>query len=218
MWARERGPLFITFEGPEGAGKSTNVAWLAARLQRAGRHVVVARDPGSTALGESIRQLVLHGDELPSANASLLLFEAAHAQLVACIIQPALERGDDVICDRFADSTLAYQGYGEGVSLDTIRMLNVLATGGLVPDVTILLDLDPLIGLQRRHATLEWNQMEGREIEFHRRVRSGFLALAAADRRRWLVVDAGQPLNVVQAALEARIVEAGGSVGDAPVS
>jgi dTMP kinase len=123
-----------------------------------------------------------------------------------------------VICDRFTDSTLAYQGYGEGLSLDVIRILNDLATGGLAPDATILLDLDPLVGLQRRRATQEWNQMEDRDLAFHRQVRAGFRDLAAADPERWLVVDASRPLGEVQGAIEARIVEPRNVRGDAPVS
>jgi dTMP kinase len=212
------GPLFISFEGPEGSGKSTNVRWLAGWLRERGRRVVIGRDPGSTGLGEGIRQLALHGHEAPVALASLFLFEAARAQLVAQVIGPALARGEVVICDRFSDSTLAYQGYGEGLSLETIRALNGLATGGLTPDFTILLDLDPVIGLQRRRATHEWNQMEDREVTFHQQVRDGFRSLAAAERDRWLVVDASRPLAEVQAVIEARIVEARGSGGVAPVS
>jgi dTMP kinase len=212
------GPLFISFEGPEGGGKSTNVRWLAGWFREQGRRVVVGRDPGSTGLGEGIRQLALHGQEAPVAMASLFLFEAARAQMVSQVIGPALARGEVVICDRFTDSTLAYQGYGDGLSLETIQALNGLATGGLAPDVTFLLDLDPLIGLQRRRATEEWNQMEDREVTFHQQVRAGFRSLAAAEPDRWLVVDASRPLAEVQAVIEARIVEARGSGGVAPVS
>jgi dTMP kinase len=216
--ARRGGPLFITFEGPEGSGKSTNVAWLASRLRRAGRRVMVCRDPGSTDLGDRIRQLLLHGEDAPASMASLFLFEASRAELVARVIQPALARGEDVLCDRFTDSTLAYQGYGEGLSLESIRTLNRLATGGLAPDFTVLLDLDPLAGLERRRGTDQWDQMDSRDLAFHRRVRAGFLALAAAEPPRWLVVDATQPLVQVQAAIEARIVVPRGVVGDTPVS
>jgi dTMP kinase len=216
--SRVGNPLFITFEGPEGGGKSTNVSWLAARLQEQGCGVLTARDPGSTGLGEGVRQLALHGQEAPAAMASLFLFEAARAQLVAQVIRPALARGEVVICDRFTDSTLAYQGYGEGLSLETIRVLNGLATGGLTPDVTILLDLDPLLGLRRRRAIQEWDQMEGRDLAFHRQVRSGFRTLAETEPDRWLVVDASRPLAEVHAVIEARIVEARAARGGAPVS
>ena len=181
--------FFLTLEGPEGSGKSTQALRLAGRLTAAGYHATVTREPGGTALGEDVRQILLHG-LTPVAAADALLFNAARAQLVAEIIEPALDRGDVVICDRFADSTLAYQGYGAHQPMDSLRALADFATGGLVPDLTILIDLPVEDGLRRKHESAEINRFESTlDLAFHRRVREGFKELAAAAPDRFVVLD-----------------------------
>ena len=165
--------FFLTLEGPEGSGKSTQALRLAGRLTAAGYHATVTREPGGTALGEDVRQILLHGLS-PVAAADALLFNAARAQLVAEIIEPALDRGDVVICDRFADSTLAYQGYGADQPMDSLR----------------LIDLPVEDGLRRKHESAEINRFESTlDLAFHRRVREGFLKLAAAEPDRFVVLD-----------------------------
>ena len=185
---RRRG-FFLTLEGPEGSGKSTQAHRLAGRLMAAGYHCTVTREPGGTLLGEEVRKIILHElSPVPAADA--LLFNAARAQLVTEVIEPALARGDVVICDRFADSTLAYQGYGAGQSIEALRALAGYAAGDLVPDLTILLDLPAEEGLIRKREGDEINRFESTlDLAFHRRVRDGFLALAAAEPDRFVVLD-----------------------------
>jgi dTMP kinase len=187
--ARERG-RFITIDGPDGGGKTTQAERLAAALRERGDAVVLTREPGGTLLGERIRTLLLDAAAAPhAALADALLFNAARAQLVREVIEPSLAAGRTVICARFADSTLAYQGHGAGVPLETLRSLESIATGGLRPDRTILLDLPAEVGLRRKGA--EQTRFETTfDLDFHRRVRSGFLALAAAEPERFRVVDA----------------------------
>jgi dTMP kinase len=185
---RGRG-FFLTLEGPEGSGKSTQAHRLAGRLTAAGYHCTVTREPGGTRLGEEVRQIILH-ELTPVPAADALLFNAARAQLVAEVIEPALANGDVVICDRFADSTLAYQGYGAGQPIEALRALAGYATGGLVPDLTILIDLPVEDGLRRKRDSAEINRFESTlDLAFHRRVRDGFLALASAEPARFAVVD-----------------------------
>lgn len=185
---RRRG-FFLTLEGPEGSGKSTQAHRLAGRLTAAGYHCTVTREPGGTLLGEEVRQIMLHElSPVPAADA--LLFNAARSQLVAEVIEPALARGDVVICDRFTDSTLAYQGYGAGQSIEALRGLAIYAAGDLVPDLTILIDLPVEEGLRRKRDSAEVNRFESTlDLAFHRRVRDGFLALAAAEPSRFVVLD-----------------------------
>jgi len=185
---------FITIEGPEGAGKTTQAARLEAHLRDDGIPVVRTREPGGTRLGEVLRDILLAGgrsavpiDPLTDA----LLFSAARRQLVGEVIRPALDAGTTVICARFADSTLAYQGYGAGVPLSELRGLQRIATGGLRPDLTILLDLSPEAGLQRKAPDDQTRFELGFDLDFHRRVRRGFLELAASEPGRITVVDAG---------------------------
>jgi dTMP kinase len=182
--------MLITFEGGEGSGKTTQVELLAQKLRAAGWEVVALREPGGTALGEELRRLLLHADKEPCVEAELLLFLAARAQLVNEVIRPALDRGAVVICDRFSDSTLAYQGYGRGVDVATIRTLNRWATGGLTPDLTVLLDVPVDVGRRRKHGDDDTFHRE--PVSFHVRVREGYLYLAASEPARWLVVDASQ--------------------------
>ena len=192
--------IFITLEGPDGAGKSSQLGRLAARV---GGDLVVTREPGGTPIGEGIRELLLRGESRdPLSDA--LLFNAARRELVADVIRPALERGAVVICDRFADSTLAYQGYGAGVPIDRLRALADIATDRLTPDRTILFDLTPESGLRRRaegaqSEVTRFESADEHDLDFHRRVREGYLELAAAEPGRWRVVDADRPPDEVAA-------------------
>ena len=189
--------MFVTLEGGEGAGKSTQLRALADRLSAAGRRVTVTREPGGTPFGQVARSILLHRTATEGGEpfrldetAELLLFAADRAQHIDELIRPALERGDTVLCDRFTDSTIAYQGYGRGVPLDRIRQSITLATRGLTPDLTLLLDLPVQIGLARRLGERPPDQFEREAHDFHSRVRDGFLTLAAAEPSRFLVVDA----------------------------
>lgn len=199
--------LFITFEGPEGSGKTTQIALLADALRCQGRSVVTTREPGGTRIGDAIRSVLLNSAHVEmSPRAEALLFNAARAQLVDEVIQPALVRGDDVLCDRYGDSTLAYQGYGHGRPIGELRRLIAYATHGLTPDLTVYLDLDVHTGLARKctGAGDAWNRMEEKALAFHEAVRNGYLTLAA-ESPRWLVVDAGHPVATVAAAIWARM-------------
>jgi dTMP kinase len=194
----------ITFEGPDGSGKSTQIRMTAEYLRGHGREVVTGREPGGTAIGDQIRA-ILH--ELKNDNmdfrAEFLLYAASRAQIVHEVIRPALERGQVVLLDRFIDSTFAYQGYGRGLDMPTLQQITSFATGGLVPDHTIYLDIDPDTGLQRRQANAgtEWTRMDAQALDFHARVREGYRHLIAADPSRWLVVDGGADVETVQAAI-----------------
>jgi dTMP kinase len=207
--------MLITFEGPEGSGKSVNAAWTRSLLAAQGIRAVLTREPGGTMLGERLRSLIFDDEQPPNPVAALWLFEAARAQLVDAVIRPALSEGRVVLCDRFTDSTLAYQGYGEGLSLAKIRALNILATGGLVPDLSVLLDLDPEVGLQRRGDAGQVNSMDRRDIDFHRRVRDGFLTVAREEPARWLVLDACLPLKLLRERIATCLIQRGVSVRDA---
>ena len=187
---------FITFEGPEGAGKSSQIQLLGAALTASGHEVVITREPGGTPLAEAIRNVVKghRGDEEVHPVTELLLMEAARSQHVSQVILPALEAGSIVLCDRFYDSTTAYQGGGRGLDMDTILGLNAFASLGAIPDLTILLDLTPERGFERtgRRAETqgEYDRFELEKLDFHRRVRAVFLELAKRDPRRVRVVDA----------------------------
>jgi dTMP kinase len=197
--------LFITFEGGEGTGKSTQIARLAARLRRRGVEPVITREPGGTPLAESIRGLLLETNPPPAALAEAFLMEAARAELVAAVIRPALAAGRVVLCDRYDDSTLAYQGAGRGLDAAMLRELNRVATGGLVPGLTLLFDLDPTAGLARRAGAAEaTNRLDREPSEFHTRVRARYLELAAAETARFVVLNA----SLAPDALEAKVWEA----------
>ncbi len=190
--------MFITFEGPEGSGKSTQARLLAERLRASGHDVLLTREPGGTPLGDQIRALLLgheHGEM--HATTEALLFAAARAQHVRECIRPQLARGGVVLCDRFAASTLAYQGYGLGQDLPMLHTLAAIATDGTQPDLTLLLDLPVDAGLRRKRQETqagEWNRLDARELVFHQRVRDGYHSLAAAEPRRWITFDAEQPV------------------------
>lgn len=183
--------LFITFEGGEGSGKSTQIARLAARLRALGGEPLVTREPGGTPLAEGIRALLLDSSVAPGALSEALLMEAARADLVHTVIRPALAAGRDVLCDRYADSTLAYQGAGRGLDAAMLAAWNAAATGGLQPDLTFLFDLDPEVGLARRtNAGMSTNRLDRESLGFHQRVRARFLEIAASEPGRWIILDA----------------------------
>lgn len=201
--------MFITLEGPEGAGKTTQLRALADYLRGCGYDVVTTREPGGTPIGDQIRH-VLHdtANVAMSPTAEVLLYAASRAQLVAEVIQPALAAGRVVLCDRYADSTMAYQGYGRGLDRDALAALTAVATGGLRPDLTLLLDLDVARGLaRRRDEGEEMNRLDLETIEFHRRVRAGYLALAAAEPARWQLIDADRPPAAIQDTLRRLVLE-----------
>jgi dTMP kinase len=203
--------LFITFEGPDGSGKTTQARLLYEYLQERGHPVFLTREPGGTGIGNQIRD-VLHSLEntemLPQAE--ILLYSASRAQLVGQVIRPHLARGETVLCDRYADSTLAYQGYGHGLDLQVLQVITAFATSGLKPDLTIYLDIDVEEGLRRKLAAhqageAEWNRMDQQELAFHRRVREGYLQMAAAEPERWVVIEAAQPADIAQRVIRAKM-------------
>ncbi|MGH2626361.1 MAG: dTMP kinase [Anaerolineales bacterium] len=184
---------FLTLEGPDGSGKSTQARLLAEHLRAGGENVLLTREPGGTAIGDKIRKVLMDlGNQGMAPAAEFLLFSASRAQLVRQVIRPQLEAGGVVVCDRFADSSLAYQGYGHRLSLVTVRAVNSLATGDMVPDLTFLLDIPVEVGLQRRREQGAWNRLDDYDLEFHQRVRAGYLELARAEPQRWIVVDAAK--------------------------
>ena len=195
--------MFITLEGPEGSGKTSKITPLGEFIRQRGYKVLTTREPGGTAIGDQVRAVLCdlaHTNMAPRAET--LLFQAARAQLVEQVIRPALAAGEIVICDRYADSTLAYQGYGQGGDLVQIRDLVNYATGGLKPDLTLLFDLDVEEGLRRKQNNpVEWNRLDAYALAYHQRVRQGYLELARHEPARWVIVDAGQSPAAVQADL-----------------
>ena len=200
--------MFITLEGTEGCGKTSQVAPLAECLRQRGWQVLTTREPGGTPIGEQIRA-VLNSLENTAMHArtEILLFQAARAQHVEQLIRPHLERGGVVICDRYADSTLAYQGYGRQQPLEPLKALVDYATGGLKPDLSLLLDLDVEVGLLRRQKGGEWNRLDALEVAFYQRVRQGYYALVQAEPWRWQVIDASQSPEQVQQAMQAAVLQ-----------
>jgi dTMP kinase len=193
--------MLITFEGLDGSGKTTQLAMLAMYLQEKSVRFVRTREPGGTAIGDQIRGC-LHdvANTAMSPAAEILLYSASRAQLVAEVIRPALATGAIVLCDRYADSTLAYQGYGRGLDLDDLTFITRFATGGLRPDLTLLFDLDPERGLNRRTTFgEEMNRMDLQTAAFYQRVRDGYAALAAAEPERWVIISADRDVDAVQA-------------------
>ena len=206
-------PLFITLEGGEAAGKSTQTRLIAAYLTRQGYKVTRVAEPGSTKLGSRVRRLVKYGPMAITPLAETMLFLAARTQLVEEVINPALGRGEAVVSDRFADSTLAYQGYGRGLDVADLRRLNDIATGGLTPDLTVLLDMPVEASVQRRkprpadrfELELPGENDRASDQSFHEKVRQGFLALAQQAPEKWLVVDAGLPRREVSRLIRTRV-------------
>jgi dTMP kinase len=206
--------VFITFEGPEGSGKSTQARLLYERLQAYGYPVILTREPGGTRIGEMIRRIVmdLRNTEM-APTTETLLFSAARAQLVSELVRPYLTTGGIVLCDRYADSTYAYQGYGLGRDLDELHAITAVATGGLMPDLTFYLDLDVEIGLQRKRsardradhpgaaAKPEWNRLDARDLAYHQRVAAGFAELMRRDPERWRHLSAEQPVDALADAI-----------------
>ena len=202
--------MFISLEGPEGSGKTTQARLLAGWLRQQGYEVILTREPGGTEIGDQIRA-VLHDphNTAMDARTEILLYSASRAQHVAQLIQPALAAGRVVVSDRYADSTLAYQGYGRGLDLETLRRVTAFATGGLKPDLTLYLDVPPEEGLQRkRSGGAEWNRLDAETLEFHQRVRAGYLELARQEPQRWAVVEATRSIEEVQTEVR-RVVQAG---------
>ena len=192
--------MFITFEGPEGGGKTTQIHALAAYLREQGHDVLTTREPGGTIIGEQIRDVLMDNANtsmLPTTE--ILLFVASRAQIVGQVIRPHLEGGGVVLCDRYRDSTLAYQGYGHRRNLDELRTLNHIATGGLKPKLTFLLDLPVEEGLQRRMQDSGFNRLDAYQLEFHQRVHRGYHELAALEPARWVTINARQAPDAVQA-------------------
>lgn len=199
---------FVTFEGPEGSGKTTQLRLLAPWLQAQGIDTVTTREPGGTRISEQIREL-LHdcANTEMTAETENLLYAAARAQHVAEVIRPALAAGKTVLCDRFFDSTYAYQGYGRGLPMEALRRITQFATQGLVPDVTFYFDVPSEIGLQRRSGSGEaMNRLDLETLTFHRRVREGYLALIEEEPERWYTIDATPPIDAVQASLRTLVL------------
>jgi dTMP kinase len=191
--------MFITFEGPEGSGKTSQIPPLTQFLMEQGQQFITTREPGGTEIGDQVRAVLTNlNNTSMHPRTEILLFLAARAQLVEQCIRPALSQGKLVLCDRYADSTLAYQGYGHGTDLGRLRQLLDFATGSLWPDLTILLDLDPELGLQRKRSGGEWNRLDAYELAFHQRVWKGYQALARQEPQRWAIIDASQPIEQVQ--------------------
>jgi dTMP kinase len=212
--------LFITFEGPEGSGKTTQIELLRGYLEEKGYPVLTTREPGGTSIGNQIRAILLNPhntDMLPASEA--LLFSAARAQIVDQVIRPYLAQGYIVLCDRYADSTLAYQGYGHGLEMEMLHAITTLVTGGLRPDLIAYLDIDVEEGLQRKLAAhnsgnAEWNRLDRQETAFHHRVRRGYVQMATREPDRWLLIDATQPLEVIQTSIRAEVeAKLGGRCG-----
>ena len=200
--------LFITLEGPEGSGKTSHIPHLVEYLREKGHTVFPTREPGGTSIGEQIREVIhdLKNVEM-HPRTETLLYQAARAQIVEQVIKPRLNDGEIVISDRYYDSTIAYQGYGHQQDLEQVRALVKYATGGLVPDLTVLLDLDVEIGLGRKKKDNEWNRLDAYTVEFHKRVRAGYLEMVKAEPQRWVMVNAEQKWDAVQDELRKVIVE-----------
>jgi dTMP kinase len=201
--------MFITLEGPEGSGKTSHIPHLVEHLREKGYKVFPTREPGGTSIGEQIRAVIhdLKNTEM-HPRTETLLYQAARAQIVEEVIRPRLDAGEIVISDRYFDSTIAYQGYGHQQDLEQVRALVKYATGGLVPDLTVLLDVDVETGLKRKKQNgVEWNRMDAHDIEFYQRVRAGYLEMAKQTPGRWVVVDAGESRDQVQESLRRTILE-----------
>ncbi len=198
--------LFITLEGPEGGGKTTHAKVLAEALKEKGFDVLLTREPGGSAIGDQIRQILMSLENTSMhPSTEFLLFSASRAQHVREIIKPHLDQGGLVVSDRYYHSSLAYQGYGHGLDLDALGHVTRFATADLTPDLILLLDLPVQDGLIRRREEGDWNRLDAYEVEFHQRVREGYLSMAADDPARWLIVDAAAPMDEIQAELQSLV-------------
>lgn len=200
--------MFITLEGPEGSGKTSHIPILVEYLRAKNYVVFPTREPGGTSIGEQIREVLhsLKNTEMHTRTETLL-YQAARAQFVEQVVRPRLALGEIVLSDRYADSTLAYQGYGHQQDLEQVRALIGYATGGLVPDLTVLLDVDVEVGLKRKKKADEWNRLDAYTVEFHQRVRNGYLEMVKREPGRWVVVDAGKDWEAVQKSLRENILD-----------
>ncbi len=201
--------MLITIEGPDGSGKTLQIPLLVDFLRGKGYQVFAAREPGGTAIGDQVRTILMNLQNTSMhPRTETLLFCAARAQLIEEVVRPHLLKNEIVILDRYADSTMAYQGYGHQNDLEMIRQVLKFATGGLKPDLTLLLDIEAEAGLRRRQKSGgEWNRMDAYQLELHQRVRRGYLEMAKAEPERWRVVDASQPPEVVQSSIKKIIVD-----------
>jgi dTMP kinase len=202
--------MFITLEGPEGSGKTSHIPYLVEYLREQGHVVFPTREPGGTTISEQIRDILhdLKNAEM-HARTETLLYQAARAQIVEQVIKPRLADNEIVISDRYYDSTIAYQGYGHQQNIEHVRSLVKYATGGLDPDLTILLDVDVEVGLKRKKENgLEWNRMDAHEVQFYQRVRNGYLEMVKAEPGRWIILDAGKNWDDVQKELRDQILKA----------
>ncbi|MGA9191671.1 MAG: dTMP kinase [Anaerolineales bacterium] len=198
--------LFVTLEGPDGCGKTVQSKRLAEHLRSQGLNVVMTREPGGTEIGDQIRQVIMSLENRQmDPRTEFLLFSASRAQLVKEVIRPHLEAGGVIVSDRFYDSSFAYQGYGHGLPLDELRAITAFATGGLVPDLTLLIDLPAKAGLARRKTGGNWNRMDAYDLAFHQRVRTAYRTMAQTESERWRTVDGDQSPDSVQAALQAAV-------------
>ena len=200
--------MFITLEGPEGSGKTSHIPPLVEYLRGKGHVVFPTREPGGTSIGEQIREVIhdLKNEEM-HPRTETLLYQAARVQIVEQVIKPRLAAGEIVISDRYYDSTIAYQGYGHQQDLEQVRALVKYATGGLTPNLTVLLDVDIEEGLRRKKKDNEWNRLDAYTVDFHQRVRAGYLEMVKQEPNRWVVVDAGREWESVQDELRKVIEE-----------
>lgn len=191
--------FFITLEGPDGSGKTSQATYLADFLGDRNMRVLLTREPGGTVISDQIRHILMNlKNTAMDPHTEFLLFSAARAQHVREIIRPHLDSGGIVVCDRFFDSSLAYQGFGQGLNLETLKEITAFATGGLIPDLTILLDLPCEVGLNRRKEGGSWNRLDAYEVDFHQRVRRGYLLLVKDEPERWEIVDAERDPEIIR--------------------
>jgi dTMP kinase len=197
---------FITFEGPDGCGKSTQAKLLAEHLEGEGLDVLFTREPGGTEIGDQVRETLMSlSNKGMDPRTEFLLFSASRAQLVQQVILPQLEAGGMVVCDRYYHSSLAYQGYGHQLSLDALKAITAFATRGLHPDLVFLLDLPVEVGLNRRQKSGSWNRLDAYDLAFHQRAREGYHQLAAAEAERWVILDAALPVDELQSEIRAEL-------------
>ncbi len=199
--------MFITLEGPEGSGKTSQLSLLSDFLQANGYTATRTREPGGTSIGDQVREVLLSKTNLEMhPRTEILLFQASRAQLVEQVILPRLARGEIVLCDRYADSTIAYQGYGHQLNLERLYTIVDFATGGLKPDLSLLLDLDVTVGLKRRRMDGDINRLDDQVLAFHQRVRAGYHQIVKSDPQRWVVIDADRDFEVIQQELREVVI------------